>query len=264
MSIKPTITEIPIESLKPGRFQPRQQFDSEELALLAETIKLHGLIQPIVVRPIGDHYEIVAGERRWRAAQLAGLHEVIGIVKNYTDEQTAAVSTIENTGRVNLNPIEEAKAYQQLITVFNYTHDEVAAIVGQSRVKITNALRLLKLDHSVQQYLISGELSEGHGKVLAGIELQKQAYFATHCINNHWSIRKLEQAIKKKPFKNVGIQTLEDPDIATLTRFCSEQLNTEIVFENNHEKSSGWLKIKYYDADTLAGLLERMNIKLGE
>jgi ParB family chromosome partitioning protein len=253
---------LPIESLRPGKYQTRQTFDEQELALLAETIALHGLIQPIVVRQGIDHYEIVAGERRFRAAQRAKLFEVPCLIRPYSDEQAAAITTIENTSRVNLNPIEEARAYQQLIDGFGYVHEEIAAVVGKSRAKITNSLRLLKLEERVQQMLIDQALSEGHGKVLASLSPAQQYFFASEALRYQWSIRQLEQRIKRdQKAPRTGIRHSVDPDIASLERLVSEKLGTEATLESELDPHSGWLKIKYYDLETLSGILERLNIQ---
>src|ERR1700733_13956835 len=153
---KPTLQQVPIELLKRGQYQPRLYFDPKKLRELADSIKsMDGLLQPIVARPLTNgHFEIVAGERRWRAAQLAGLMEVSCLIYHYTDEQALQAAIVENINRSDLNPIEEAKAYQRLIDEFSYLHDEVAASVGKSRVAITNSLRLLKLDPRLKDMLV--------------------------------------------------------------------------------------------------------------
>ena len=198
MKERAELKQIAIDCLSRGKFQPRRVFAQAALQELADSIKSSGLIQPIVVRPIDEqHYEIVAGERRWRAAQLAGLDYVTCLVKSFNDEQTAAVSTIENVQREDLNPIEEAKAYQRLIDDFSYLHEEVAAMVGKSRARITNSLRLLRLDEAVQQLLIDGDLSEGHGKAIAGLSLPLQRELAMAAVKQGWSVRKLEQHVKQ-------------------------------------------------------------------
>ena len=182
------------------------------------------MIQPIVVRAIFDeNYEIVAGERRWRAAQLAGLSMVPGLIRHYTNEQTAAVSIIENLQRKDLNPIEEAKGYLKLIDEFNYIHEEVAAVVGKSRTKITNALRLLRLEKRVQELLIQNKLSEGHGKVLAGLPLHQQYELSMRCVEHEWSVRKIEQEAKKSTRPHKAIQPGQNPDILYLERQIAER-----------------------------------------
>src|SRR5579883_2735188 len=195
---KATLQQISIELLVRGKYQPRQHFDPEKLKELADSIKsTGGLLQPIVVRPFHDQYEIVAGERRWRAAQMAGLGEVSCLICHYTDEQALQASIVENISRADLNPIEEAQAYQRLIDEFHYLHEEVAASVGKSRTAITNSLRLLKLDARVQQYLVTGMISEGHGKILAGLEPQHQIELAERCVQKGWNVRKMEAEAKK-------------------------------------------------------------------
>src|SRR5579872_972310 len=193
------LLQISIDLLIRGKYQPRRHFDPTQLQELADSIKTTGgLLQPIVVRPLGNNqYEIVAGERRWRAAQLAGLSEISCLVSQYTDEQALQASIIENINRADLNPIEEAQAYQRLIDEFAYVHDEVAAAVGKQRSSITNALRLLKLDVKIQDYLITGKLSEGHGKILASLTRLQQLELAERCIQKNWSVRKIELEARK-------------------------------------------------------------------
>lgn len=271
---KPELKNIPIECLRSGKYQTRRVFAQEALQELAESIKSEGMIQPIVVRPvvggIGE-YEIIAGERRWRAAQLAGIDTVPCLVNNYSDEQTAAITPIENIQRENLNPIEEALAYQHLIDEFNYSHEEVAAVVGKSRGKITNLLRLLKLDKQVQEMLISGVLSEGHGKSIAGLSLNLQYEIAKKITENDWSTRKLEQEVRKlNSGSNQDNQSTQvDPDVRALERLITEQIGSEVKLEvdtgsaherNEKNKKSGWLKIKYFNEEILAGILDKLGI----
>jgi len=259
---KARLQQLPIELLQRGKYQPRKQFGAEALTELAESIKSSGLIQPIVVRPINDkEYEIVAGERRWRAAQKAGLDSVPCLVNDYSDEQTAAVTTIENVNRVDLNPIEEANAYQRLINDFGYLHDEIAAVVGKSRVKITNLLRLLTLDPRVQKMLIEGELSEGHGKVLAGLSPQKQYLLAEQCVQRGWSVRKLDEVAKRHNQPHTAMQGAEDVNIKALENLASEQFGSIVKLEHDEVERAGWLKIKYYNPDILAGILDKLGIK---
>ncbi len=160
-----TIKAIPIEQLVRGKYQPRRHFDKKALEELAQSIRTNGLIQPIVVRPIAkQQYEIIAGERRWRAVQLAGMHNIECVIRDLTDTEAIEASTIENLQREDLNPIEEATAFQRLADDFHYTHEEIAATIGKSRARVSNVIRLLKLDTSVQQLLIDGLLNEGHVK----------------------------------------------------------------------------------------------------
>lgn len=195
---RPTLQQIAIDLLVRGKYQPRQHFDPEKLRELADSIiSTGGLLQPIVVRPTADSkYEIVAGERRWRAAQMAGLADVSCLVCQYSDDQALQAAIVENISRADLNPVEEAQAYQRLIDEFQYLHEEVAASVGKSRTAITNSLRLLKLDPRVQQYLITGQLTEGHGKILAGLAPHHQIDLAERAQKNGWNVRKMELEAK--------------------------------------------------------------------
>ncbi|CAN5285452.1 ParB/RepB/Spo0J family partition protein [soil metagenome] len=256
-----SLREIPVDKIQRAKYQPRQTFDASALAELAESIKSSGLIQPIVVRPLSDHnFEIVAGERRWRASQLAGLQNVTCLVKNYSDEQAAAVSTIENVNRVDLNPIEEARAYQRLIDEFQYLHEEVAAVIGKSRTSVTNSLRLLQLDNRVQQLLVEKKLSEGHGKCLVSLAASLQYKVALLCAEKGWSVRKLEQEVKKLQQPNSTIHA-EDPNIIEFERLVSDQMGAQVKLDPDLSARSGWLKIRYFDNETLAGVLDKMGIK---
>jgi len=258
---KPEFTQIPAEKLTRGKYQPRRDFDNESLAELAESIKSSGLIQPIVVRKVGDDkYEIVAGERRWRAAQLAGLENVPCIVNTYSDEETAAVTLIENMQRKDLNPIEEAQSLQRLVDEFGYVHEEVAAVVGKSRSKVTNSLRLLGLNEQVKKLLVERKLSEAHGKILAGLPEKLQTEIAQLCVNKEWSVRKLEEEVKRWQTQHSLQQSVDDPNIIYLERIIGEQLGSPVKLESDAKQKSGWLKIRYFDHDTLAGVLAKLGI----
>lgn len=256
---KPQLCQLAIESLKRGQYQPRRNFDENALRELADSIRSSGMIQPIVVRRCADKtYEIIAGERRWRAAQMAGLSEVNCLVNDYSDAQAAAVTAIENIQRKNLNPIEEARSLQRLADEFKYHHEEIAAIIGKSRSQVTNVLRLLRLDKRVQQWLILGELSEGHGKILAGLHENEQYPIAEQCITHAWSVRQLEQKIKK--IQPQSTATPVQADIVRLERLLSDQLGAKVKIETDLESRSGWLRIQFHNNDTLEGLLEKIGI----
>jgi ParB family chromosome partitioning protein len=258
--LKPELRQLPIERLTRGKFQPRREFNEENLRELADSIQSAGLIQPIVVRALNNnYYEIIAGERRWRAAQLASLSEVPCLVNDYTDEQAAAVAIIENISRVDLNPIEEADAYQRLIEEFNYLHEEIAVIVGKSRAKITNSLRLLKLENTVKQLIVAGHLSEGHGKVLAGLSAKQQKEIAQKCLTYGWSVRKVEQEAKKIQENIFSTAKEADPDIAKLEQSLSEHIGCRVNID--FSESHGQLKIDFHNLEILSGLLEKMGFK---
>lgn len=258
---KPQLRQLPLDQLQRGQYQPRRDFNAPALQELADSIRSAGLIQPLVVRSIGDQqYEIIAGERRWRAAQIAQLDEIPCLVRQISDEQAATIATIENIQREDLNPIEEAQAFLRLVDEFQYYHEEVAAIVGKSRAKISNALRLLKLEPRLQTLLIDQQLSSGHGKVLAGMPEKMQWPLAQKCLEQQWSVRKLEIEAKKIQTQGSAIQSAIDPNQSYLEREVSEQFGAQVKLESDADKRSGWLKIRYSSHETLSGLLEKMGV----
>ncbi|EKD71084.1 MAG: hypothetical protein ACD_46C00278G0011 [uncultured bacterium] len=262
---KPTLQQISIDLLIRGKYQPRQYFDPEKLWELAESIKsTGGLLQPIVVRPTNDgKYEIVAGERRWRAAQLAGLPDISCLVNPYSDEQALQAAIIENVSRTDLNPIEEAQAYQRLIDEFHYLHEEVAASVGKSRTVVTNALRLLKLDPRVQKLLVTGELSEGHGKILAGLDLHQQFALAEQCVQKNWNVRKMEMEVKKLQQNNNDNSTYNDANIKKLEAALSSHVGNRVQIEYE-ERGGGYVRIRFNNVDELEGHFDRIGFKSEE
>lgn len=260
---KPTLQQISIDLLVRGKYQPRQQFDQEKLQELADSIKsTDGLLQPIIVRPLANNrYEIVAGERRWRAAQLAGLGDVSCLVFNYTDEQTLQASIVENISRADLNPIEEAQAYQRLIDEFNYLHEEVAASVGKSRTAITNSLRLLKLDPRVQALLISGQLSEGHGKILASLLPHQQISLAEQCVQKGWNVRKVEAEAKKLQKEgDVNTGKYGDANLEHLETALSEHIGNRVNIDYEN-RGGGYVRIRFNNVDELEGHFQRIGFK---
>lgn len=259
---KPVLQYIAIDLLVRGKYQPRQFFDMEKLKELAESIKsTGGLLQPIVVRPAGRQYEIVAGERRWRAAQLASLGEVSCLVCTYTDEQALQAAIVENINRSDLNPIEEAQAYQRLIDEFHYFHEEIAASVGKSRTAITNSLRLLKLDKRVQDYLVQGQLSEGHGKILAGLDIQHQIELADRCIQKSWNVRKMELEAKKLQHAAVEKNTIySDANLKRLETALSEYIGNAAQVDYA-ERGGGHLRIRFNNVDEFDGILKKLGFE---
>lgn len=262
---RPTLQHIPIDLLKRGQYQPRQHFDPQKLQELADSIKsTGGLLQPIVVRPAGAEYEIVAGERRWRAAQLACLEDVSCLVFQYTDEQALQAAIVENISRADLNPIEEAQAYQRLIDEFHYLHEEVAASVGKSRAAITNCLRLLKLDTRVQHMLITGQLSEGHGKILASLAAHQQMELAERCIQKGWNVRKMEMEAKRLQMASMEPNSpYSDANIKRLETALSEHVGnrTQIEYE---ERGGGYMRIRFNNIDELEGHFQRIGFKYSD
>lgn len=252
---------LPIESLQRGRYQPRVSFAEDSLQELADSIKSQGLIEPLVVRELAlNRYEIIAGERRYRAAILIGLSEVPCMIGNYTDEQAAAVTLIENIQRQELNLLEEAGGYRRLFDEFHFQQDEIALLVGKSRSHIANILRLLSLEKEVQAYIREEKLSLGHARMLVGLPAKTQIEIAEKIDKEGWSVRFLEKKVKElKTLSSSDNQLLPDKDIEHLKIKIAEQMGApvEITQENG---SGGWLKIKFYDNDTLSGLLERMGL----
>lgn len=258
---KPVLQQISIDLLVPGAYQPRQHFDQTKLKELADSIiSTGGLLQPIVVRPHHNHFEIVAGERRWRAAQLAQLQEVSALVCDYTDEQALQAAIVENISRTDLNPIEEAKAYQRLIDEFDYLHEEVAASVGKSRVAITNSLRLLKLEKKVQALLVEGLLSEGHGKILASLSSREQLDLAEKCVRMGWSVRKVEQEVKRLQKIATSQSIYADANVKHLENALSEHLGNRVQIEYE-ERGGGYVRIRFNNIDELEGHFNRIGFE---
>lgn len=262
MKAKPELKLLSIEQLSRGQFQPRREFEETALKELAESIQSAGMIQPIVARPKAGQYEIVAGERRWRAAQLAGLQEVPCLINHYTDEQTAAVTAIENINRVDLNPVEEAEAYQRLIDDFGYIHEEIAAVIGKSRTKITNSLRLLKLDPQIRQLLITGKLSEGHGKILVGLPVNLQHELAAKAITRGWNVRRMELEVRKAQSQQPAEINKKDINIRALESALTEHVGCKVTIDSDEEK--GQLKIDFHNLDILEGIFQKMGFNFND
>ncbi len=254
---------LPVNCLQGGLYQPRQYFGEEALQELALSIASQGLIEPIIVRPIAkDQYEIVAGERRWRAAILAGLTNVPCLISDYSDKQACALTLIENIQRQDLNLIEEATGYRRLIDEFHYHQDEIATLVGKSRSHIANIIRLLTLSETVKNWIREGALSLGHARAIVGLSPHEQDMLATKAIEEHWSVRQMEQRVKD--FKNNEALTPKNPksdkDIERLEMLLSEQVGAPVQIVGDLD-DSGWLKVKFFNNDTLAGLLERLGLR---
>lgn len=258
---KAQLRHLPVEYLQPGKYQARTQFDSTMLDELADSIKAQGLIEPIVVRLLADKsYEIIAGERRWRAAQRAGLNELPCLINDYDDEQAAAVGLIENIQREDLNPIEEALGYRRLIEDFFFQHEDLGLMVGKSRSYVSNALRLLDLDEVIQQQVIARKLSSGHARVLVTLNKVEQRQIANKVISQGWSVRMLEKEVKKLKQATDMHDSKKDRDIERLQTLIAEQCGAQAEIEQTGD-TGGWLKLKFYDNDTLAGILDKMGVK---
>lgn len=247
---------VSINKVEPSPSQPRRTFDEDKLLELAESIKQHGIIDPLIVQDRKDHYEIIGGERRWRAAKKLGLKEVPVIIKNLTEQQIAEYALIDNIQRDDLNPIDEALAYKKLIDDFGYTQDVVAEKVSKSRVAITNSLRLLKLGDKVRQMLIDGKLSTGHARAILGItDGEKQYVLAQKVFDERLSVRETEKLIKKiqteKPEKGL---LKDDVTLEIIYHDLEEQLKTVMgtkVSIKKKGKDAGKIEIEYYSTEEL-------------
>ena len=250
---------LPLEQLQPGHYQPRHDFNPEALQDLAQSIQAQGLIEPLVVREIApNHYEIVAGERRWRAAGMVGLDVVPCLISEYTDEQAAAVTLIENIQRQDLNLIEEAQGYQRLHAEFHFNQDEIATLMGKSRSHIANMMRLLALSPPVQELLRQRTLSLGHARALIGLSPAQQQTLAMEVRTKEWSVRRLEEEVRQYKLGFTPPPN-QDRDILRLQNQLAEQVGSPVQILT--EESGGWLKIKFFDNETLVGLLERMGLR---
>lgn len=256
---KEDINFIEIDEIAPNESQPRKTFNKEKLEELARSIKTHGVIQPIVVRKQGSHYEVVAGERRWRAARIAGLSEVPCIVRELTDEQNMLVAIIENVQREDLNPIEEARGIRAMIEDYELTQDEVAKAVSKSRPYITNALRMLKLPDAVLDMVSAGKLSAGHARAILSAKEEEQTEIAKHVETKGLSVREAEKLSKKgvsfdrkkpgkHPTKNAAVRQIESE--------LSSALGTKVNLSQNGNK--GKIEIEYYSREELEGLIEAL------
>ena len=254
---------IDISKVEPNRDQPRKKFDEDALLELAESIKQFGVLQPLLVQERDDYYEIIAGERRWRAAKLAGIKEVPVIIKKLTDQEIMEISLIENIQREDLNPIEEALAYKRLLTEFNLKQDEVAERVSKSRTAVTNAMRLLKLNDRVQQMVIDEMLTTGHARALLGIEdPEKQYTIAQKIFDEKLSVRDTEKLVKnlqnekKKPQEE---KEKIDPKLEAIYHDLEEQmkgiLGTKVSI-NAKDSKKGKLEIEYYSQDELDRIID--------
>ncbi|MDR2015991.1 MAG: ParB/RepB/Spo0J family partition protein [Burkholderiales bacterium] len=250
---------VAITRLQPGKYQPRTRMDETSLDELAQSIREQGLVQPILVRAVSDsRYEIIAGERRWRAAQRAGLKEVPVLVKTIPDQTALAWALIENIQRENLNPLEEAQGLQRLIGEFSLTHEDAAKAVGRSRSAVTNLLRLLQLSEPVQAYLNDGALEMGHARALLGLPNGQQAMAASRIVEKGMSVREAERLVhtmQRVPVKKKAPP--RDADLAMLETALSEHLGAKVQIETG-KKGSGKLIIHYSSLDTLDGILEKL------
>jgi ParB family chromosome partitioning protein len=257
------LLSLSLDQLQPGRFQPRARIGQEGLAELAESIKAQGVMQPILARPIGaGRYEIVAGERRWRAARMAGLAAVPTLVREVADRHALAIALIENLQREDLNPLDEATGIKRLIEEFGMTHAEAAEAMGRSRAAITNALRLLELAPPVQELLREGKLDMGHARALLALSALKQIDLAREAVARQLSVRQVEKRVAALTARPVArLRARSDRDVARLEEELSGQLGTTVSIRSGAKPGSGKLVIHYSSLEQLDALLNRLRQK---
>jgi len=255
------LRDLPLDLIRPGRYQPRSVFDEGKLAELADSIRSQGVVQPIVVRPVkGNEYELIAGERRWRAAQIAGIEEIPAVVREVPDEAAVAMALIENIQREDLNPLEEAGALRSLIDEFEMTQQQAADAVGRSRPAVANLLRLLELMQEVKDMVDLRQIEMGHARALLSLEDSLQVQAAREVVRKRLSVRetenlvrRLQQSVKRKGSRRV------DPDILRLQERIGKALGTRVRIQ--HQASGkGRMTITYNNADEFDGILERLDL----
>ena len=256
---KEGVMAVKINEIEPNKEQPRRRFGEEKLIQLSDSIKKHGVIQPLVVQKQEWGYQIIAGERRWRAARMAGLKEVPVVVKNFTPKEVLEISLIENLQREDLNPIEEATAYKKLIEEFSMSQEEVAERIGKSRPTITNALRLLQLDARVQELLIDEQITSGHARALLTLEdPEKQYELAKKVIEMNLSVRDVEQLVKglkNQPAKKKE-NKMKDPVYMDIERRITDLIGSKVQIIKGRKK--GKIEIEYYNDDDLERIMQLM------
>ena len=257
---KPVEQKLKVSLIEPNGTQPRKNFDEAALQELADSIKTYGVLQPLIVQKKDSHYEIIAGERRWRAAKLAGLTEVPVMIREYDKQKTMEIALIENVQRADLNPIEEAQAYQRLIQEFHLTQEEIAARVSKNRATVTNSMRLLKLDERVQQMVIDEMLTTGHARALISIEDRDlQFQMANQIFDNKLSVRETEKLVRKLGEEKEETTKTKEPDVEVIYRNLEEKvkeiLGTKVQI--SHKKNnSGKIEIEYYSNEELERIIE--------
>ena len=251
---------LSVALLDPGRYQPRSHMDESSLELLADSIRAQGVMQPVLVRPLASgRYEIIAGERRWRAAQRAGLADIPAVVRDVPDEATLVMALIENIQREDLNPLEEAGGIQRLIDEFRMTHERAAQAVGRSRSAVTNLLRLLSLPEPVQALIAEGRLDMGHGRALLPLSRVKQIETAQAVAAKQLSVRETERLVSRL-LKTIPTATMRqvDRDVAALEEELSQKLGTTVAIRGSPKKGAGKLIISYHGLDQLEEILDRL------
>jgi ParB-like partition proteins len=250
------VMEIDINEIEANDDQPRKKFDEEKLQQLSDSIKEHGIVQPVIVKKEGQFYKLIAGERRWRAARLAGLKTIPAITKDFSEKEIMEISLIENLQREDLNPIEEAEAYNKLISEFSMTQDEVAVRVGKSRPAVSNVLRLLNLDKRVREYVIDGVLTEGHARTLIAIQNNETQYdVAKKIIDDNLNVRQTEKLVKSILSKKKKVVRKVEPLFITgIQERLESTLGTKVTISYGRKK--GKIEIEYYSLDDLDRIMD--------
>jgi ParB family chromosome partitioning protein len=250
------VMEIDINEIEANDDQPRKKFDEEKLQQLSDSIKEHGIVQPVIVKKEGQFYKLIAGERRWRAARLAGLKTIPAITKDFSEKEIMEISLIENLQREDLNPIEEAEAYNKLISEFSMTQDEVAVRVGKSRPAVSNVLRLLNLDKRVREYVIDGVLTEGHARTLIAIQNNETQYdVAKKIIDDNLNVRQTEKLVKSILSKKKKVVRKVEPLFITgIQERLESTLGTKVTI--SHGRKKGKIEIEYYSLDDLDRIMD--------
>jgi len=252
-------SNILISKIKPNKYQPRTHFDKDELKSLTESIRKEGVIMPILVRPSASGYELIAGERRWRASQAAGLQEIPAVVREVDDLQALELAIIENEQRDDLTAIESARAYQRLMDEFGYTQQQVAERIDVSRVQVSNTIRLLQLPDQIQKMIEDRQISMGHARPLVGVERAAAVALARSCIEHDWSARQMEREAKKAASAKSGKPRVAaiDADVAALEEELSRKLGLPVAFQCR-KNGSGELRVSYTRPEELDGVLKRL------
>ena len=255
-----SLQQLPIEVIRQSPYQPRQIIEPEALEALADSIRQQGVVQPIVVRKVDNEYELIAGERRWRAAQQAGLHDIPAVIKSVNDQEAAAIALIENLQREDLNPLEEAQAFANLIDNFTLTHQEVGEVVGRSRAAVSNSLRLLALTEPVKAMLNQGQIEMGHARALLSVKESEQASYAQTIVRKQLSVRAAEALVKQELKKGTKLNHAigrHDPDISRLEQKLSDQLGANITIQHS-KNGGGRMQVRYSNLDEFEGIVEKL------
>lgn len=250
---------LAIADIEPNRYQPRRDFDQEKLQELADSIRVHGVVQPIIVRPAEPGYELIAGERRWRAAQMAGLSEMPAVVRSLSDGEAMEIALIENIQRQDLNPIEEARAFQRLIAEFGLTQEEVSKRVARSRPQVTNTLRLLQLSPEIQEYVSRGTLTMGHARAMLSLNLEQQTALAARVIKEGLSVRQVEESVKRQQeaMESTPAVRRNPTSPAPFRRWenqLKQRLSTQVRI--THSGKKGRIEVEFTTQDDLERILE--------